>query len=108
MDSNEYQEQIKRFYNNGLTPDQTLAHFALGLAGEAGEVVDLIKKHLFQGHSLHHKKVIEELGDVGFYRAGIANLIGCRLEDIDDYNIEKLTARYPNGFTVEDSINRRT
>lgn len=105
MTINEYQKLALRTSNHQTTFD-LLVNGALGLCGEAGEVVDLIKKHYFQGHELDVSKVIIELGDVCWYIATLAHGLGVDLETVMIYNIEKLKKRYPNGFTIEDSIYR--
>lgn len=79
---------------------------ALGLAGEAGEVVDLLKKHLGHGHPLDKAKLEEELGDVLWYVADVATHYGLDLDDVARANIRKLTRRYPNGFNKADSLAR--
>lgn len=84
-----------------------LANAGLGLTGEAGEVADLIKKYLYQGHDLPCEKVVEELGDLMWYIALTADLIGRSMEDIMQANIDKLWYRYPEGFRAEDSIHRK-
>ena len=78
----------------------------MGLCGEAGEVIDLVKKHCFQGHPLDKSRIAKELGDVAWYLAESAAAIGMPLEDILSGNIEKLKARYPEGFVKDKSINR--
>ena len=84
-----------------------LANAGLGLTGEAGEVADLIKKHLYQGRDLPCEKVVEELGDLLWYIALTADLIGKGMEEIMQANIDKLWSRYPHGFRAEDSIHRQ-
>ena len=84
-----------------------LANAGLGLTGEAGEVADLIKKHLYQDHDLPCEKIVEELGDLMWYIALTADLIGKGMEEIMQANIDKLWSRYPNGFRAEDSIHRK-
>jgi NTP pyrophosphatase (non-canonical NTP hydrolase) len=79
---------------------------ALGLAGEAGEVVDLIKKVEGHGHPLDRNKLQGELGDLLWYTARLAELYGIKLEDCAAGNIAKLQKRYPNGFSTEASIAR--
>lgn len=76
---------------------------ALGLAGESGEVADLIKKVAFHRHTLDREEVIKELGDVLWYAAAIATTLGISLDGIMHTNLSKLKERYPEGFTVEDS-----
>lgn len=83
-----------------------LANAGLGLTGEAGEVADIIKKHLYQGHGLPKDKIVEELGDLMWYVALTASLIGVDLKEVMQANIEKLWRRYPNGFRPEDSVHR--
>ena len=71
----------------------------MGVAGEAGEVADMIKKHLGHGHDLDRDKLIKELGDCLWYTATLAKLIGCTLSDVAQQNVEKLAKRYPGGFS---------
>lgn len=84
-----------------------LASDALGLTGEAGEVADIIKKRVGHGHPLDSYEVMKELGDVLWYLAVLSHRIGCSLEQVAVANVEKLKARYPEGFSSERSINRR-
>jgi len=78
----------------------------MGLNGEAGEAIDILKKHLFQGHELDKDHLAEELGDVAWYLAVTADALGYSLEEILQMNIEKLQKRYPDGFDYERSVNR--
>lgn len=73
----------------------------LGLAGEAGETVDLLKKVLYHGKSLDREKLKLELGDVLFYLADIAEKYGIPLSEVAEGNVEKIDARYPTGFSIE-------
>ena len=102
MDGNKYQELAMRTNR----PEQNLINGCLGLAGEAGEVCDIVKKYMFQGHNLETQKVVDELSDVLWYVALTAQGIGCDLDSIMEHNINKLKKRYPNGFEAERSINR--
>ncbi len=79
----------------------------MGLCGESGEVIDILKKHLSQGRELNKEKMAEELGDVAWYLAETAYALGYDLEDILQRNIDKLQKRYPEGFSIEDSIHRK-
>ena len=79
----------------------------MGLNGEAGEAIDLLKKHIFQGHDLDKEHMAKELGDVAWYLAVSANAIGYDLESIFQMNVEKLRNRYPNGFSPKMSVNRK-
>lgn len=83
-----------------------LAVGALGLTGEAGEFADLIKKHLGHGHPLDYEAAIRELGDVLWYVATCSARLGVSLEEVAKVNVEKLQARYPDGFSSERSMRR--
>lgn len=102
----EYQELSKRTLPSSGTSPMNLSNYAMGLAGEAGEVVDLLKKHLHHGHELDRQAVIGEIGDVLHYAAGLCTMLGIDFEGVATSNIKKLEARYPNGFSEADSINR--
>lgn len=77
--------------------------WSLGLAGEAGEFADMMKKHCGHGHELDRTKAAKELGDVMWYVAVLANSLGFKLSEIATMNSEKLRARYKTGFTIEES-----
>lgn len=103
MNLNEYQELAAR---TASRHDYELANYGLGIAGEAGEVADLIKKAVFHGHDIPKDEVKKELGDVLWYLSQIASLAGLTLDEVATGNIEKLMARYPDGFSKERSVNR--
>ena len=106
MTINEYQEKAMTFLNNKLSKKDVLINGVMGLCGESGEVIDIVKKHLAQGHELDKDKIIKYLGDVAWYMAEIATVLDVDLEDVLVQNIEKLKKRYPEGFSVENSVNR--
>ena len=106
MEANEYQRLALTTLNPALTERDVLINGVMGLCGEAGEAIDLVKKHLAQGHELDKERLAKELGDVAWYLAETASAIGYTLEDILRMNIEKLAARYPEGFQAERSIHR--
>ncbi len=84
-----------------------LTNAALGLAGEAGEVADLVKKIRFQGHATDEAKLINEAGDILWYINLLAITLGISLEEIAERNISKLEKRYPEGyFSADRSVNR--
>lgn len=97
---NDYQADADRTSNGDLV------EALLGLAGEAGEVVDSLKKHVCHGHELDRVKVGTELGDLLWYVAAVASRLDLKLEGIALVNIAKLRERYPDGFTPEASIAR--
>lgn len=106
MTINEYQSLAMRTSNKFLAPDGRLMNGALGMAGEAGEVADLVKKYKFQGHALDAEHLAKELSDVCWYIAETATAIGYDLETIMQMNIDKLRKRYPDGFSAERSQHR--
>lgn len=102
-----YCEEIKRTMNTALTNDEMFLNGVLGLAGESGEVVDLVKKFRFHGKAFDKDKLVNELGDVRYYLELIALAIEVPMDEIERLNIEKLTTRYPNGWSAVDSELRR-
>ena len=107
MTINEYQIKALRTANGSNTPVPGIVNGVLGLCGESGECADLVKKHLFQGHDLDKEHLAKELGDVAWYLAVTAHLIGYDLESIFEMNVNKLLERYPEGFDAEKSVNRQ-
>ena len=105
MNFNEYQEFAQRTSSTNNHFDK-ISNGVMGLNGEAGECIDIVKKWSYQGHPLDDEKLMEELGDVLWYIAECAEGIGYSLEEIADRNIKKLLRRYPHGFEAEKSINR--
>lgn len=79
----------------------------LGLSGESGELLDMIKKWIFHGKPLDEVHAKKELGDVLWYAAEIANSFGWSLDEIMQMNVDKLKARYPEGFSEERSNHRQ-
>lgn len=107
MTANEYQVLAMKTLNKDLDEREVLINGVMGLCGESGEVIDIVKKHISQGHPLNKEKIVEELGDVLWYIAELATILNVTIEDIMKYNINKLSQRYEGGFTVEQSINRK-
>lgn len=106
MTINEYQTLAMTTLNPALTKKDVLINGVMGLCGESGEVIDLVKKHLHQGHDLDKDKLVKELGDVAWYLAEIAWALDVPLETVLQGNIDKLKARYPEGFDTQRSVNR--
>ena len=106
MTINEYQKLAMRTLNPALSRKDVLINGVMGLCGEAGEAIDIVKKHLAQGHELDRDSLIKELGDVAWYLAETAYALNVSLEDVMKMNIEKLAARYPQGFDQERSVSR--
>lgn len=106
MDVDKYQELAMRTLNPEIDKKEVILNAAMGLCGESGEVIDLVKKHLFQGHDLDDEKLIKELGDVAWYLAEAATALNVNLSEILEKNIKKLENRFPDGFNSNRSINR--
>ena len=107
MDANEYQKLAMNTLNPKLREKDILINGVMGLCGESGEAIDIVKKHLAQGHELDTDHLAKELGDIAWYLAETAFAIGYDLDTILQMNIDKLKKRYPQGFSVEDSIQRQ-
>lgn len=107
MKINEYQQAALRTASN-LNPNYPrILNGALGLTGESGEVADIIKKHIFQGHELDKEHIVKELGDIAWYIAISADAMGYDLETVLQMNVDKLKKRYPEGFDAELSVHRK-
>ncbi len=106
MNLDEYQQLAARTLGRDRTHEQQLANAALGLTGEAGEVAEVIKKHLFHATALDRDALAKELGDCLWYIGAFATVLDMSLADIAQHNIEKLRRRYPEGFDPERSRNR--
>lgn len=106
IDLDGYQQAAARTLNLDLPHREQLSLGALGLAGEGGEVVELIKKALFHGTELPREQLKKELGDVLWYLAAIATTNGLSLSEVAAANIKKLQVRYPGGFSEAASLAR--
>ena len=118
MDADLYQYNALR--TAGTSDEAAQIYAALGLSGEAGElmellqglnvktgkIADLTKKLFFHGHPYSPEKFLDELGDVAWYLAVLAHSHGYKLSEVFQFNIDKLQKRYPDGFSSERSINR--
>lgn len=81
-------------------------HGSIGITTEAGELLDAVKKYIFYGRELDVVNIKEEIGDLMYYSALLADEFGFNLNLILQNNIEKLRARYPEKFTEDSAINR--
>lgn len=85
-----------------------LMHAVFGISGEAGELLDAIKKHIIYKKPLDTTNVIEELGDLEFYMCNIRTILNIDREDCLKSNMEKLALRYPNyKYTDSRAVERR-
>ena len=103
---NGYQIEAQRTRKGEYGPIPAIIIDALGLAGEAGEFADGIKKVFAQGHDIDKPKLVKELGDILWYLTDACTSLGVTLEYVAQMNAVKLQGRYPNGFDPERSKNR--
>lgn len=108
MNANDYQSAAARTLIPEPDSDYSAREImivwnALGLAGEAGEVADTVKKAVFHRHGLDHDELIKELGDVLWYVAALCTKLEVSLDEIMARNIAKLEKRYPSGYNSADS-----
>ena len=106
MTINEYQRLAMATLNPALDRKEVLINSVMGLCGESGEAIDIVKKWLAQGHELDKARLAKELGDVAWYLAEAATALDIPLESIFQGNIEKLKKRYPEGFDARKSMTR--
>ena len=106
MKVNEYQELAMATLNPELNKKDVLINSVMGLCGESGEAIDIVKKWLAQGHELDKERLTKELGDIAWYLAEAATALDLPLEQILQANIDKLKKRYPDGFEIKRSIVR--
>lgn len=113
MTANDYQrEALKTESKTWVTEGDDenalrLIQGLMGLCGESGEAIDILKKTIFQGHELDREHLARELGDVAWYLSLSADALGYTLEEILEKNLKKLAKRYPDGrFDAEKSVNR--
>ena len=106
MTINEYQKLAMATLNPALDRKDVLINGVMGLCGESGEAIDIVKKWLAQGHELDREKLAKELGDIAWYLAETAWALDVPLEEILQANIDKLKKRYPQGFDSNRSVHR--
>ena len=98
-----YQIAAGRTDRADMPTGDRIANHAMGPAGEAGELVDLLKKLLFYGHDVDRTKVRDEIGDVLWYLARLAADFNLDLGACAEANVAKLKRRYPEGFSEKAS-----
>ena len=114
MDNTTYQKEASKtipnqeVYSNTLTfnPDKMIVNALMGLSGESGELIDVFKKHYFQGHDLNKDEVTKEIGDVFWYLNLLCQALNISFEEVMEKNIVKLRKRYGESFDSNKSINR--
>ena len=107
MQVNEYQKAAMATLNLALDKKDVLINSVMGLCGESGEAIDIVKKWLMQGHELDKEHLVRELGEVAWYLAEAATALDIPLEAVFQGNLDKLRQRFPNGFDTGASVNRK-
>ncbi len=106
MDIDEYTREVHR--TCGISEHRELLTLtALGIAGESGEVIDIIKKVLYHSHELDVSALDEEIGDLLWYVVLLCDTVGLTLDDVMQTNVEKLRKRYPHSFDPQKSRMRQ-
>ena len=103
MTFDEYQRAAARTMNPGISEKDRLVDAAAGLAEEAGEVLGLVRKHVYMSHVLDRERITKELGDALWCLAAVATALGLTLDEVASTNVEKLGRRYPDGYSDEAS-----
>ena len=106
MTLNEYQELAARTINPKLMSHQKVFHALFGIASEVGELSGLFQKDL-QGHEIDEEHLLKECGDILWMLSELLTAKGYTLDDVARMNIDKLRARYPDGFDAEHSLHRK-
>lgn len=106
LSGNTYQKLAARTISKTLSSGETSLHAVFGMASEVGELQGIYQKH-YQGHALDEEHMKKEVGDLLWFVAEYCTAHGWNLEDIMQLNIDKLKARYPEGFEVERSLHRK-
>jgi NTP pyrophosphatase (non-canonical NTP hydrolase) len=106
MTMEEYEQLAARTLNPSLTREQRLLDAAAGLTEESGEVLGIVRKHVFMGHPLDVARATIELGDALWCLTTVAGTLGVSLEEVAAANIAKLRKRYPDGYSIERSLQR--
>lgn len=106
MTFDDYQKQAQRT-SSTLGMNAKIENGCMGLCGESGECMDILKKHRHQGHAMNRDKLIDEASDVLWYLAELATGLGISLGEIAQHNFDKLWDRYPSGFDSNRSVNRK-
>jgi NTP pyrophosphatase (non-canonical NTP hydrolase) len=108
MTLDDYQQAAGRTVNPRLSDAERLMDAAAGLAEESGEILGLVRKHVYQAHPLSRERMQSELGDALWCLTIAAKMAGLTLDEVATANIAKLHARYPDGYSDRASVERRS
>lgn len=104
-DIDTYQQLAARTINKDLSAPEMEKHALHGMVGEIGEIHSLYQK-VYQGHDMDYEHLGKEIGDLCWFIAEFCTVLSINLSDVMMENIEKLKKRYPEGFSVEESLHR--
>lgn len=101
MTNSDFHVHVHRLFVKPAGVENKLLHAGIGIAGEAGEILDTLKKSWVYNQPLDAENLLEEAGDTLFYLVALLNLLNFTIDDAMKYNVDKLAKRYPNGYTDE-------
>ena len=105
MTLNDYQLAAARTMNPALGFEETSRHALHGMCAEVGEIHGLYQK-FYQGHEMDAEHVMKEVGDLLWFVAEFCTAYGWKMDDVAQKNVDKLKARYPEGFDADHSLHR--
>lgn len=106
MTGNEYQKLAERTIDFKWSSEKIIDHALHGMVGEIGEIHSIYQKY-YQGHIIDPEHLQKEVGDLLWFIAEYCTAYEWDLENIMQKNIDKLKARYPEGFEAERSLHRK-
>lgn len=108
MTEQDYKQFVDNLKNDDLDcSDVVLIHAVFGIAGEAGELIDIVKKHMAYHKPVNVAHIKEEMGDLLHYFTYLTNKYGWTLEELMEENYQKLKIRYPDGYSDVDALARK-
>lgn len=106
MTGKEYQLLAARTIDPNMNGHECEMHALFGMASEVGELLGIFQKS-YQGHEIDEAHVLKEVGDIVWFIAEFLTANHWSLDEVMTMNIDKLIARYPDGFDTEKSLHRK-
>lgn len=103
----EYEHFVAKLFKQMHNAQDELIHGVMGISGEAGELTDCVKKHVFYEKALDEENLVEELGDLRFYYQALLTMFGLTDDLICQMNMDKLQKRYPKGEFSNEAAQER-
>jgi NTP pyrophosphatase (non-canonical NTP hydrolase) len=101
-----YAEFVAARFTKRHEGHEGMLHCVVGISGEAGELLDAVKKTWVYGKALDHDNLIEELGDIEWYMEALRGLLNVTRDEVIAANVAKLEKRYPTRYTDELALAR--